>query len=197
MAPDALSSLLTSIHFDKPRGCSVWRPGCPAASSCFGKNLRDAPRKSKSVRGVRASVSSHAAQTTKCPRAVPEPRWIARRTAERLGRAFETQGEPLASGRGERARPRAAQCRAARLFACYEAAARGISVSGERAGSPRCGSWSAKGHRSAACCESELSLRSRWPLSPKRSASASTPNSSSMAATVESSLPNCVPRCAR
>jgi hypothetical protein len=59
-----------------------------------------------------------------------------------LGCAFEAPlienvpPEPLATCRQRRARARAGEPRAAGLFACYEAAERGISVSGERAGQP-------------------------------------------------------------
>jgi hypothetical protein len=63
---------------------------------------------------------------------------IARRTAERLGRAFETLGRPSPWQAPEASEPdpELLSVEQPGLFACYEAAARGISVSAERAGQP-------------------------------------------------------------
>jgi hypothetical protein len=63
---------------------------------------------------------------------------IARRTAQRLGRAFETQGRPSPWQAPEASEPDPEPLSVEQpgLFACYEAAARGISVNGERAGQP-------------------------------------------------------------
>ena len=63
---------------------------------------------------------------------------VARRTAERLGRAFKAQGRPSPWDEVEPSEPdpEALSLQQPGLFACYEAAARGLSVSGERAGQP-------------------------------------------------------------
>jgi hypothetical protein len=63
---------------------------------------------------------------------------IARRTAERLSRAFEARGRssPWQAAEPSEPDPEPLSAEQPGLFACYEAAARGISVSGERAGQP-------------------------------------------------------------
>jgi hypothetical protein len=63
---------------------------------------------------------------------------IARRTAERLGRVFEAQGRPSPWQAVEASEPDPEPLSVEQpgLFACYEAAARSLSVSGERAGQP-------------------------------------------------------------
>ena len=63
---------------------------------------------------------------------------VAGRTAERLGRAFKAQGRPSPWDEAEPSEPdpESLSLQQPGLFACYEAAARGLSVSGERAGQP-------------------------------------------------------------
>ncbi|MEO8181946.1 MAG: hypothetical protein ABI895_24180, partial [Deltaproteobacteria bacterium] len=64
---------------------------------------------------------------------------VARRTAERLGRAFKAQGRPSPweeSCVAAESDPEPLNLEQPGLFAWYEAAARGLSVSGERAGQP-------------------------------------------------------------
>jgi Putative transposase len=63
---------------------------------------------------------------------------IARRTAQRLARAFEAQGRPSPWQPTETSEPdpEPVSLEQPGLFACYQAAAQGLSVSGERAGQP-------------------------------------------------------------
>ena len=63
---------------------------------------------------------------------------IARRSAERLGRAFQAQGRPNPGQptAADEPDPEPLSLQQPGLFACYQVAARGLSVSGERAGHP-------------------------------------------------------------
>lgn len=86
------------------------------------------------VRGPCGALVFHALPTPSSE----EVAELARRTAQRLGRAFEAQGRPSPWQCADDSEPdpEPVSLEQPGLFACYEAAARGISVSGERAGQP-------------------------------------------------------------